>query len=702
MEHPDNDQVCNTSNNRHFADVLSAQMQRRSFLQGGILAAASALCGGMVFLPTHTASAGGSGLGFMPISTSLADLVRVPEGYVVEILYAWGDPVGALSQTPGAPAFLPDASNTAAEQEFQAGMHHDGLHFFPFPLRGIGKPNAVSSTRGLLCINHEYTDDGLLHVGGQTPWTPEKVRKSQAAHGVSIIEIRQQPRGNWTVVRPSPFARRITAYTPMRIAGPAAGDPLLQTAADPTGSTVLGTLNNCAHGFTPWGTYLTCEENWNGYFVNPTGDVLGVPDVDQKLLLLGGQSRYGITRTGFGYRWHEHDGRFDASQHPHEPHRFGWVVEIDPFQPHSQPVKRTALGRFKHEGATVTLARDGRVVVYMGDDERNEYIYKFVSRHPFEARSRAANQSLLDDGTLYVAQFHDDNRGEWLELSFGQNGLIPENGFTSQADILIQTRQAADYVGATMMDRPEWIAVHPTTKEVYVTLTNNSRRGTTPPSSNNPDGTTAAGSARPPTDAANPRADNIYGHIVRWREAGDDPAALTFTWDVFVFCGDPDDPGRNLGSSPDPRPHYVGDIQGDIFGSPDGLWFDAAGRLWIQTDISTSIVGFPAGTGDPAKEAYVNIGNNQMLCADPVSREIRRFLTGPQKCEVTGVVSTPDQKTMFVNIQHPGETSSERSDPANPTALSHWPFTQGYGPSGRPRSATIVIRRRDGGIIGER
>ena len=326
----------------------------------------------------------------------------------------------------------------------------------------------------------------------------------------------------------------------MRFSGPAAGHALLQTAADPTGTTVLGTLNNCAHGVTPWGTYLTCEENFNGYFVNASGDIAGVPDAAQQARLLKGQNRYGITKTGFGYRWHEHDARFDAARHPHEPHRFGWVVEIDPFDPQSQPIKHTALGRFKHEGACVTLAPDNRVVVYMGDDERNEYIYKFVSEGTYAPGDRAANMRLLERGTLYTARFSADGTGEWLALVQGQHGLDAAAGFPSQAEVVVQARAAADVVGATKMDRPEWIAVHPTTREVYCTLTNNTTRGT---------------DKGPPVDAANPRANNVYGHIIRWREQGGDPCATRFAWNVFVLCGDPgnargrqawDDQGRHL------------------------------------------------------------------------------------------------------------------------------------------------------------
>jgi secreted PhoX family phosphatase len=482
-----------------------------------------------------------------------------------------------------------------------------------------------------------------------SPWTAEKVSKSQAAHGVSVVEV-ALVNERWIVVRPSRYARRVTARTPIGFDGPAAGHPRLRTAHDPAGQTALGTINNCAHGVTPWGTYLTCEENFNGYFVNESDTVPLA------------QRRYGITRTGFRYRWQEHDARFDAARHPNEPNRFGWIVEIDPYDPSRPPVKHTALGRFKHEGAALTLARDGRVVAYMGDDERFEYIYKFASRDRFQPGQAEANRRLLQDGTLYVARF-DSAGGEWIPLRHGEGGLDAAAGFTSQADILIDTRAAADHVRATKMDRPEWIAVHPTTGEVYCTLTNNSQRG-------------AAGAATP--DAANPRAANVFGHIVRWRERGADAAATAFEWDVFVLAGDPE--------HPDAQRH--GTIKGDAFGSPDGLWFDARGVLWIQTDVSTSALH---------KGDYARLGNNMMLAADPATGVIRRFLTGPSGAEVTGVITTPDGRTMFLNIQHPGETASERSDPSNPTAVSAWP--DGFE-GGRPRSATLVVRRRDGGVIG--
>jgi secreted PhoX family phosphatase len=440
----------------------------------------------------------------------------------------------------------------------------------------------------------------------------------------------------------------------MRISGPAASAPALCTQSDQRGNVVFGTLGNCAMGVTPWGTYLTCEENFNAYF-----NGLEKPTPEQK--------RYGIREQGGGYRWHEHDSRFDVATEPNEANRFGWVVEIDPLNRHKAPVKRTALGRIKHECATVTLSAEGRVVVYMTDDGPFEYLYKFVSRDRFDGKNLAANAQLLDSGTLYAARFADDGQGQWLALEHGQNGLTAANGFAEQADVLIKTRQAGDQAGASKMDRPEWIALHPGSGEVYCSLTNNSQRG--------------IGDA-PAPDAANPRAANVFGHIVRWRENGGDASATGFSWDIFVLCGDPQHSDRNK----------RGTIKGDIFGSPDGLAFDPAGRLWIQTDVS----GGKLKTGD-----YERFGNNQMLVADVRSGEIKRFLSGPNGCEVTGMTWTPDARSLFINIQHPGERPGDRSDPARPTAISNWPagqFPELTG--GRPRSATLVITRQDGGVIG--
>ncbi len=571
---------------------------------------------------------------------SLRDAVVVPPGYAFQVLYRWGDPTGIAGNLP---AFKPDASNTAAEQAAQAGMHHDGMSFFPLGTDG---------RRALLVLNHEYTDEHLLHPDGPRPPTLEKVRKSQHAMGVSVIEIERAAAG-WKQVLPSAYARRIHGNTPIRLAGPAAGSARMKTAADPTGRQVLGTLANCAMGVTPWGTYLTCEENFHGYFGADKG-VANAPDVVSQ--------RYGTVPGGQWVDWYRLDERFDVSKHPNEPNRFGWVVEIDPMDPTSTPVKRTALGRKSAESATCTLTRDGRVAVYMGDDARFECIYKFVSRDPVRPGGTSANRDLLDHGTLYTARFDANGQGAWLALTHGQHGLTPDNGFADPAEVVMHARLAASTVGATPMDRPEWIAVHPQTGELFVTLTNNSQRG-------------APG--RPAPDAANPRANNLGGHILRWTEAGGDAGADSFRWSHFVLAGDP--------GLPDADTRYTG-AQADPFGSPDGLYFDPAGLLWIQTDMSGPAIG---------KGAYANLGNNALLCADLATGQIKRFLTGPAGCEITGCVVTPDRSTLFVNIQHPGETR----DPGGGTPGSAWP--DGGTPGAvRPRSATVVVRRTDGGAVG--
>jgi secreted PhoX family phosphatase len=521
-----------------------------------------------------------------------------------------------------------------------------------------------------------------LFSDGNADWTAEKTRKSQNAHGVSVIEIRRdrhrgagrsghgrEDRGDWRVVRPSRYARRLTARTPMTMGGPLAqrdentADPRLITSADPSGRRVLGTVNNCAMGFTPWGTYLACEENFNGYF-RKTGAQTQL------------EKRYGINASGAGYLWHTTDTRFDANIEPNEAHRFGWVVEFDPFNPQSTPVKRTGLGRMKHEGAWVQETRDGRVVVYMGDDEQFEYIYRYVSNRRWRSAVRRGIDP-LDDGVLYVARFNADGTGEWLPLVPGVAGLET----WTQNDILINTRTAADLVGATPMDRPEWIDTFPDALTVVGTLTNNSNRGIagTNPRTDQPnspiDGPNPRGG--PAESAAGKPAGNPYGHIIRWKYANDFSEPI-FYWDIFALGGDPAVPGH--GST----------IDGDKFGSPDGIYVAPGGRLWIQTDVSASTIN----TG-----LYAGFGNNQMLCADPPTGEVRRFLVGPNACEITGVFTTPDERTMFVGIQHPGEPSSgnHTANGANPKAISSWPDGEA---GGRPRSACIVITKDDGGPIG--
>ncbi len=582
--------------------------------------------------------------GFLAIPADRQDRLVVPQGYVAAAMAAWGEPVGLPGNMP---AWKPDASNTAAEQAAQMGMHHDGLHYYPLD----------GSRRGLLVMNHEYVDDGLLHTDGLRTWSAEKVRKSQAAHGIAVIEVEQAADGNWRVVRPSRYARRITATTPFSIGGPAAGHAMMRTAADPAGRTALGTVNNCASGMTPWGTYLSGEENFRNYFA--AGEKL---DAHQR--------RWGLTRTAF-FRWPEHDERFDAVKNPNEPNRFGWVVEVDPMDPASTPVKRTALGRAAHEGAWVAVTKEGRAVVYSGEDARNEYIYKFVSRDRIRPgggsmTAAQANRELLDHGTLYVARFDANGTGAWLPLVHGQGLLTAANGFADQGEVVIKARQASDALGATRMDRPEWLAIDPFNGTVYCTLTNNVDRG-------KPN--------MPAVDAANPRVGNTHGHIIRWNEgagAGGDFDATQFRWNHLVLAGDP----------AQARAEAKGNIRGDLFACPDGLVFDARGLLWIQTDAHATQMN---------QGEFSNIGNNQMLACDVTTGEVRRFLTGPVNGEITGATLTPDGRTMFINVQHPGETPSDRSDPSEPSKYSRWPD---YAPNSRPRSSTVVIRRTDGGIVG--
>ncbi|MES2960604.1 MAG: PhoX family phosphatase [Pseudomonadota bacterium] len=630
----------NRSANPSIHDV--SDPARRVVLQGGLGLVASAL-----YAPLLASCASAPGreapravlpvIGFKSVPATAADGLVVPEGYVASVIAAWGEPVGVPGNMP---AWRGDASHSAAEQAVQMGMHHDGIHFYA--LDGNG------SSRGLLAMNHEYTDDGLLHVGGLTPWTAEKVRKSQAAHGLGVIEVEMKG-GAWQMVRPSRYARRFTSNTPFSVGGPCAGHAMFKTAADPAGRTVLGTLNNCASGKTPWGTYLSGEENWMGYFSG--GDNLSEHE-----------KRWGMRKGGSGYRWHEHDERFDAAKNPNEPNRFGWVVEMDPLDPTSTPVKRTALGRAAHEGAWVGVTKDGRAVVYSGEDARFEYIYKFVSRDKIAPGGGKANRELLDHGILYAARFNADGTGNWLPLVHGQGPLTAANGFADQGELVIKSRQACDILGATKMDRPEWLAIDPNAGWVYCTLTNNSSRGQP---------------TFPGVDAANPRANNVMGQIIRWQDERDFDGA-TFKWNHLVLAGDP----------ANARAEAKGNIQGDIYACPDGIAFDARGVLWIQTDMGPTAMN---------KGEMANTGNNQMLACDVKTGQTRRFLTGPVNSEITGVTWTPDGSTMFLNVQHPGETPSERSDPAEPRKYSNWPD---YQPTGRPRSATVVVRKKDGGVIG--
>ena len=625
--------------------------RRRQLLKGGLGAAVA----GFFTVPVSGCDASSPkgvspampAIGFTPLppQTDMTfDRVAVPEGYSARVLYAWGDPVG-----DGAPAWQPDASDDWRDQMQQAGDNHDGMHFFPFP--------EAPNQRGLLVMNHEKVSLNFLHPAGPTfrdgadgrRFRPEgEVKKEQAAHGVSVIEIRRQPDDVWDRVMDSPYNRRITGMTPMSLRGPAAGTAALKTASDPDGRTVLGTLANCALGFTPWGTYLACEENWPNYFVNRDRE-------DYVTRVAHHRYRLSQEQNSKYFAWESVDPRFDATPyadqphggHVNEPNRFGWVVEIDPFDPDSTPVKRTAMGRLVRECATPSVAPDGSMAFYFGDDTRGEYIYKFVPAGRYQPDDREANRHLLDDGTLYVGVFGDRGKGQWKPLVFGEEPLTPDNDFHSQAQVMIEARRAADLLGATTMDRPEWVAVKPDNREVYVTLTNNDKRGR---------------EEGQPINSANPRWENEHGHILRWREKGDDPAATTFQWEIFLLAGYP--------QGSDVPANQIGTIQGDIFSSPDGLWFDPAGRLWIETDY------------DEDSPNHQGMGTNQLLCANPYSGEVKRFLVGPKGCEITGITGTPDGTTLWINVQHP--------------TLS-FPASDGKT---RPRSATVVITKDDGGEIG--
>ncbi len=662
-EHGD-ERPSNTSANPNFYEIIEARLARRDVLAGGLASVAAGLFGGA--LTGRAALAQSSGLlGFAPVPVSKDDTVVVPEGYTVQVLAPWGTPI-----TGDMPEWKPGAV-TGADQANQVGSHHDGMHFFPID---------GSSTDGLLVLNHEYVEPRFFHAAawagkaadsdavvlsadGTRP--DDEVLAEINGHGVSILRIRKGDDGQWAVVA-DPRNRRITGMTEMTLSGPAAGHPLMVTKFSPDGRRTRGTLNNCAHGVTPWNTYLTCEENWAGYFVN--GD-----KIDQKPDLPREHARYGVPTDTSRYGWEKAasgadeyvrfnltaSGASAAEDYRNEVNGFGWVVEFDPFDPNSTPVKRTHLGRFAHEGVIFAPVVPGKpIVLYSGDDARFEYIYKFVSAANYEPG--VTDGSILDEGTLYAAKFNADGTGEWLALAPGQNGLTPENGFADLAEILLNTRAAADTAGATKMDRPEWGAIDPRTGHVYFTLTNNTRR------------------TQLQVDAVNPRAENNYGQIVRWVEGSEDYTATNFQWELFVLAGTARQSATFNGLALN---------DDNIFACPDGLWCDPDGRLWIQTDMGD--------LGPNQSGPLAPLGMNMMLAADPATGEIRRFLTGPWGQEITGVVTTPDGKTMFVNVQHPGAHATAEEFAAGSFG-SGFPDYDGSV----PRSATLVISRTDGGVIG--
>lgn len=613
-----------------FSNMINARLSRRNFLMGTAVAGAGAFLALNPVAKAVAASMDSKLLNFTQIPASTSDNLVVPKGYSTSNLMSWGDPIFA-----DAPAFNANGKQNSTAQAMQFGDNTDGMSVFP-----------ISKDRAILAVNNEYTNYEYLFAHQGKAMTADDVKKAQAALGVTVVEIVRK-NGQWIIDQNGKANRRITANTEMHVTGPAAGHDLLKTQADPTGKKVLGTFNNCANGQTPWGTYLTCEENFNGFFGVEKGAQADVQ-------LTADDNRYGIKAEQSKYQWHNFDQRFDLSKNPTEPNRHGWVVEIDPNDPTSTPLKRTALGRFKHENAALVVNDDGHVVVYLGDDERGEHLYKFVTKNKYQEGNNSANRNLLDEGTLYVAKFnmHADKlegQGQWLELTYGKNGLTKENGFNNQAEVVIFARRAATQVGATTMDRPEWVAVHPDKKHVFCTLTNNKNRGV---------------KQGQDVDGVNPRAENHYGQIVRWAPTNHDHSSVTFKWDLYLIAGNPTVHKDDLYAGSD-------NINKDnMFNSPDGIGFDKAGRLWIQTD------GNFSNTGD-----FAGQGNNQMLCGDPKTGEVRRFLTGPIGCEITGLTFSEDQKTMFVGVQHP---------------TGHFP----QGGTHKPRSTIVMITKDNGGIIG--
>ncbi len=631
-------------------EVMERRLSRRAALFGLGGAAAAATLTDQLLAAAEPAMAqaavpmtgGPSSLTFREIPHGMAQRDAVPEGYEIQTVIRWGDAV-----VPEAPDFDPMAQ-TPEKQAQQFGYNNDFLDFRPLP------QGSQNSDRGLLVVNHEYTDTQLMFPGigagraGRMRATAEQSQTELMAHGLSVVEIRRQT-GRWQVVQNSRYNRRITGETEIRISGPAAGHDLLKTAWDPTGNRVLGTLNNCAGGNTPWGTILTAEENFNQYFSG---------EAARNGAQAESYRRYGIEAQG-AYAWSRHIERFDLDKHPNEPNRFGWIVEFDPYDPNSVPVKRTALGRFKHEGATHAINHDGRVVIYSGDDERFDYVYKFVTARPWNPNDRAANRDLLDEGTLYVARFHDDGKMEWLPLVHGQGPLTAANGFHSQADVLINTRRAADLLQPTPMDRPEDVEANPANGRVYVMLTNNSNR------------------TAQQVNASNPRARNVHGHVIEIVPPGAgtssvDHASTEGRWEIFLMAGKP---GFDAGA----RYHRATSESGWL-SCPDNCAFDSKGRLWIATDGAPSAAGVADGIW-----AADTQGAGRALT--------KQFYRAPTGAEVCGPCFTPDGRTLFLAIQHPGDDAGSTFEKPS----TRWPD---FAENMPPRPSVIAIVKRDGGEIG--
>ncbi|SSV49974.1 Tat (twin-arginine translocation) pathway signal sequence domain protein [Acinetobacter nosocomialis] len=721
--HEDQELDNNTSDNIHFRDVLDQYVSRRSLItkaaSGAVaLTLASTLTGCNDNNDDSGSNNGGTApvdpnkkpekLTFTPVAKNLNDIVTVPEGYEANVIYALGDSLNPSfgdwddNNIPSGPSF-----------QFRSGDCHDGMHYFGLNTSTNRFDDTVSA-QGLLVMNHEYINQTFLHPKGPTKVDgrrPEdEVIRETNAHGVSVVHIKKDPATQKVeVVKNSIFNRRITGSTVMDFAGAATGSNLLSTRFSPAGRQTRGTHNNCGNGYTPWGTYLTTEENFIGYFArSTTDDALRTPEEIIALkrygLKAGSSSRYGW-ETAIGQveaqdlydRWNADVKAAQATQdYRNGPNTFGWMVEIDPFDNRQNPVKRTSLGRFAHEDSACRAVAGQPIAFYMGDDSRGEYIYKFVSSAVWDTKDinggYAAGDKYMNSGKLYVAKFNNDGSGQWIELAYGKNGLNESNTtypFKSQAEVVTFARLAADSVGATKMDRPEWATVNPINGEIYVTLTNNSNRG-----------------KDYPTDAANPRnytdlyagtkeqKGNVNGHIIRFREADDKTTAETFKWDIYLF-GAEASMASNINLS--------GLTDNNDFSSPDGMWFDPRGVLWIETDDGAytdvtncmMLAALPGQIGDGGAATTSN-GQQTITGAKVTDATLRRFLVGPKQCEITGIAMTPDYKAIFINVQHPGEDSASYAKPE-----SNWPATQ-KDPSNktaRPRSATVVITRKDGGVI---
>ena len=624
-----------------FSAIADVRLSRRAALMG------AAAAGALAAVPAAAQTRTGSSLTFKDAPSTYDDKDRVSEGYRKQIVVRWGDPLHA-----DAPAFDPQRQ-TGASQEQQFGYNNDFMAFMPLPL------GSKNSSHGLLCVNHEYCNSNLMFPGvpGRGNLTKVQTEVEMAAHGLSVVEIRKENDG-WKVVKGRYNRRFSMSGMGFRVAGPVAGHPRLRTKDDPTGTLVIGTLNNCAGGVTPWGTVLTGEENFNGYF---GGDANKTPEA-------ANHKRYNVVPY-MNAPWSVHVERFDVEKNWNEPNRFGWVCEYDPYDPKSSPVKRTALGRIKHEGATCVVCPDGRVAVYTGDDERFEYVYRFVTAKKYDPKNRAANRDLLDEGTLSVAKFEADGTMRWLPLVHGTGPLTAANGFAGQADVLIEARRAADLVGATPMDRPEDVETNPVTGRTYIACTYNERRAAAD-----------AVDARTRVNPANPRVGNTTGHLVELippggRGAKADHAADVFRWELFVQGGDPADSKSGAKYGP-------GVSADGWLAAPDNVAFDPKGRIWIATD------GMPT-QATPARADGVFGADTE----GPGRATTKRLYGAPSGAEVCGPCFTPDGKTLFLAIQHPGEARGSTFE--NPS--SRWPD---FRPDMPPRPSVIAIERIDGKDIG--